>query len=478
MRCKPLVTSPGVTDIRTGKSLPFHPITRTNRHSTLSVGVRALIVAFLATVLGLGAGVARAHNAYDTSTPVDGEVLAASPTEWTITFTKDVPLASASAEIITADGVRADLGPAQTGPQANLIRFALPAALSGPVALRWKLVSDDGHVVSGRVAFTVDSTGTDLTALPSTTPSVVDAPTPLPTFDDTDPAPEPVRWFVRLAVYAALLLAGGLILSELFIAQGSLRSQRGSLVLRAAGGTLAVGSLLQLLFLLGDIHRKSAFGAIGKLGDAFDSTALGMTTLRLLTGAAILAISILSIDEADEERVSKLMIGLLGIFAVGLAYTSHSRSRAWPVLGVPADVAHTAAVATWLGGLAILLFVVIPLVEDRDALESFTRFGRAATIAVPVIVGTGVIQTLRLHGGITTLFSQSHGRVLLVKILIVIAMLALANKSRQLNLRRIADEPARLATRRRQRVRAGLTECAVGGVVVAVTAALVTSNFG
>ncbi|MBU3718509.1 MAG: hypothetical protein FGM45_09425 [Actinobacteria bacterium] len=442
------------------------------------MGVRALIVAFLATVLGLGAGVARAHNAYDTSTPVDGEVLAASPTEWTITFTKDVPLDSASAEIITADGVRTDLGPAQAGPQANIIRFALPASLSGPVGLRWKLVSDDGHVVSGRVGFTVDSAGTGLTTLPSATPSVVDAPTPLPTFDDTNPAPEPVRWFVRLVVYAALLLVGGLILSELFIAQGSLRSQRGSLVLRAAGGALAVGSLLQLLFLLGDIHGKSVVGALGKLGDAFDSTALGMTTLRLLAGAAILAISFLSIDKADEERVSKLMVGLLGIFAVGLAYTSHSRSRAWPVLGVPADVAHTAAVAAWLGGLAILLFVVIPLVDDRDALESFTRFGRAATIAVPVIVGTGVIQTLRLHGGITTLFSQTHGRVLLVKILIVIAMLALANKSRQLNLRRIADEPARLATRRRQLVRAGLTECAVGGVVVAITAALVTSNFG
>jgi len=467
------------------------------------VGVRALIVAFLATVLGLGAGVARAHNAFDSSTPADGEVLAAAPTEWTITFTKDVPLDSASAEIITADGVRADLGPAQAGPQANIIRFALPAALTGPVGLRWKLVSDDGHVVSGRVAFTVNAptsaspTTTPVTSVAgpevsSTEPTVVVtlAPTtePLPaapleveappTFDDTNPAPEPVRWFVRLAVYAALLLTGGLILSELFIAQGSLRSQRGSLVLRAAGGTLAVGSLLQLLFLLGDIHGKSVLGAIGKLGDAFDSTALGMTTLRLLAGAAVLAISFLSIDEADEERVSKLMIGLLGIFAVGLAYTSHSRSRAWPVLGVPADVAHTAAVATWLGGLAILLFVVIPLVDDRDALESFTRFGRAATIAVPVIVGTGVIQTLRLHGGITSLFSQSHGRVLLVKILIVIAMLALANKSRQLNLRRIADEPARLATRRRQLVRAGLTECAVGGVVVTVTAALVTSNFG
>ena len=444
----------------------------------LLVSVRTLIVAFLATVLGVGASVALAHNAYDSSTPADGEVLTTAPAEWTITFTKDVPLDSASAEIITADGVRADLGPALAGPQANIIRFALPAALSGPVGLRWKLVSDDGHVVSGRVAFTVDVTGGAVSTLPSATPGVVDKPTPLPSFSDTNPAPEPVRWFVRLAVYVALLLIGGLVLSELFIAQGSLRSQRGSLVMRAAGGTLALGSLLQLLFLLGDIHGKSVIGAIGQLGDAFDSTPLGMTTLRLLAGLCIAAISFVRIDEADEERVSKLTIGLLAIFAIGLAYTSHSRSRAWPVLGVPVDVAHTTAVAAWLGGLAVLLFVVIPLVDDRDALESFTRFGRAATIAVPVIVGTGVIQTLRLHGGITSLFSQSHGRVLLLKLVFVVAMLALANKSRQLNLRRIADEPARLATRRRQLVRAGLTECAVGGVVVAVTAALVSANFG
>jgi putative copper export protein len=66
----------------------------------------------------------------------------------------------------------------------------------------------------------------------------------------------------------------------------------------------------------------------------------------------------------------------------------------------------------------------------------------------------------------------------LVKLAFVIALLAVANKSRQLNLRRIADEPARIATRRRQLVRAGVTECAIGGLVVAITAALVTSNFG
>ncbi|MBU3690310.1 MAG: hypothetical protein B7C54_04425 [Acidimicrobiales bacterium mtb01] len=427
---------------------------------------------------GLGADVALAHNSYDSSSPADGEVLTAPPAEWVVTFAKDVPLESASAEIITADGVRADLPPAVAGPQANIIRFALPAALSGPVGLRWKLVSEDGHVVSGRVAFTIDAAAAATPGVAVTTPVAVEPVATPPSFDDTNPAPEPVRWFVRLAVYAALLLAGGLVMSELLVAQGTLRSARGGLLLRVAGGTLAVGSLIQLLVLLGDIHGTSIFGAIGKLGDAFDSTALGMTTLRMLASLAILWAAFTRVDEADEERVSKLLIGLLGIFALGLAYTSHSRSRAWPVLGVPADLAHTAAVAVWLGGLAVLVSVVVPLVDDRDALESFRRFGRAATVAVPVIVGTGVVQTLRLHGGITTLFSQSHGRLLLVKLLVVVAMLAVANKSRQLNLRRLADEPARIASRRRQLTQAGLTECAIGGVIVALTAALVTSNFG
>ena len=434
----------------------------------------ALVVIFL----GIGADVARAHNSYDSSTPADGDVLGVSPPEWTITFANEVPLDSASAEIITADGVRADLGAALAGPQSNVIRFALPENLSGAIGLRWKLIGQDGHVVSGRVGFTVDPTITTPGAVPPSTPTTTATTEEAPQFSDTNPAPEPVRWLVRLAVYVALLVLAGLVVSELFIAQGTLRSERGSLLLRVSGSTLTVGSLLQVLFLLGDIHGTSIFGAVGKLSDSFDSTALGMTTLRLFVGITVLCVSFVRFAESDEERVSRSMIGLLGLFGLALAFTGHSRSRAWPVLGVPADVAHTAAIATWLGGLAILLLVVLPMVDDRDALETFRRFGRLATIAVPVMIGTGVVQTLRLHGGITTLFSQTHGRVLLLKLVLVVGMLALANKSRKINLRRIADEAGRVATRRQQLTRAALTECAVGGTVVAVTAILVTSNFG
>lgn len=434
-------------------------------------------------MLGLGVDVARAHNSYDSSTPADNEVLATAPTEWVVTFTNDVPLDSASAEIISSDGIRSDLGPAQPGPRANVVRFSLPNGLTGSIGLRWKLTSDDGHVVSGRVSFTVDSTATAATTEATTATSTgagvpVESESAVPDWSESNPAPEPVRWFVRLAVYSALLLAGGLAISELLVARGTLASRRGSLVLRTAGGVLALGSLLQLLILLGDIHGDSIIGAISKLGDAFDSTALGMTTIRVLVGAAVLGVSFLQVGESDEVRVSRVMMVLLAMFVLALAYTSHSRSRAWPALGIPTDVAHTAAVATWLGGLAVMVVVVLPMVNDRDALEAFRSFGRAATIAVPVIVVTGVVQTLRLHGGLTTLVSQTHGRVLLLKIVAVAVMLALANKSRRLNLSHIADEPSRLATRRQQLTRASIVEAATGGLVIAVTAALVTSDFG
>lgn len=443
-----------------------------------SIAVRALALTCLTAVLGFGAGIAHAHNSYDSSTPADNDVLEVSPSEWIVSFAKDVPLDSASAEMISADGVRSDLGPALPGPQANIVRFALPADLAGTTGLRWKLVSNDGHVISGRVSFTVDPTAGISTNSSSDANAPAEIEPVFPSWSESSSASEPVRWMVRFAVYLGLLLVGGLVLSELVMARGTLSSRRGSLVLRGAGGTLAIGSLLQVLFLLGDINDTSVIGALGKLADSFDSTPLGMTMIRFVTGVAVLGLSFVRVDESDEVHVSRLLAVLFGIFSVGLAYTSHSRSRAWPVLGVPADVVHTAAVTAWLGGLAILLLVVIPVVNDRDALYTFRRFGRAATIAVPVIVATGVVQTLRLHGGITTIFTQSHGRVLLLKLGVVTAMLALANKSRRFNLSRITDEPSRHTTRRRELTRASLAEIAVGGIVVAITAALVTSDFG
>lgn len=447
----------------------------TIRLHRLSTRPRLLVASVIAGLIVAFPGLAHAHNAYDSSEPSDGQVVSEAPAEWVVTFEKDVTLDSASAEAIDSSGVRLELGPAQAGSAPNVIRFALPVNLSGSITLRWKLIGTDGHVISGRIGFLVDSSAAAV-APPST--SGMSNPTDTTArFESVDPTtPEPIRWFLRLVVFVAALAVGGLVLAELFLAQGTLASARGRRLLRASAGALTIGSFVQLLILLSDFHGGSIIGSITELGGSFDSTPLGMAAIRLLVGLAIALVGFARIEIADETPVARRIGALLIIFLFGLAYTSHSRSQAWPLLGIPADIVHTAAVATWLGGLLVMMTVIAPQVSDRDLLYTFRRFGRAATFAVPVIVFTGVIQTLRLHGGFSTLFTEQHGRMLLLKLVTVATMLALAKKSRDLNLKRIAEEPQRLSAHRSRLMKAAFQEALAGGAVIGVTAALVNSN--
>ena len=64
--------------------------------SKLIVFLLSLFVALFA----FGVNPALAHNAFDSSSPSEGDLLETSPSGWTITFTKSVPLDSFSGEVI------------------------------------------------------------------------------------------------------------------------------------------------------------------------------------------------------------------------------------------------------------------------------------------------------------------------------------------------------------------------------------------
>jgi len=149
----------------------------------------------------------------------------------------------------------------------------------------------------------------------------------------------------------------------------------------------------------------------------------------------------------------------------------------WPVLGVPADVVHTAATAVWLGGLIVFVFFVLPTLQPSQSIEAFRRFGTAATYAVAAMVVSGIIQTLRLHGSIITLFTQSHGRWLLLKLLLVAAMLKIGDINRRRLLRKLPSDDAGVANRVALLRRASITEIVNGGLVMLVTAVLVSASF-
>lgn len=441
-------------------------------------------------VLGLAIGVtlllsdqvALAHNSIDGSSPADGESVAAPLNEWVISFTNDVPLNSASAEIINADGVRTPLTNPAHGDSEKIVRFPLPENLSGSVSGRWRLVSTDGHVVSGRVQFTITTgptTNSAITTLPSQNSSTTDTPVNSQVQESSffGFAQEPTRWALRFTGYGALFLLGGLLFAQFNFAQGVLSDPKALLTARGSALALTVVPAVQGLLFVSDLNDSSLFSAIFSIKDALSSTPGSMFLLRAVSGGAFIYLIAQRPIHNFSATFSKLASVNALVYLTTLSYTGHARSFGAPWLGIPVDMAHTAASAVWLGGLIVLIFLVAPRCESEKLLGVFVKFGDVAKLAVITILVTGVIQTLRLHGGITTLFTSSHGQLLLLKLVVVALMLKVGDINRRRLFRYAGSPNVAIEKRRALLVRASCTEAAIGAMVVALTAALVTSSF-
>jgi copper transport protein len=430
---------------------------------------------------GFGAQPASAHNALATSIPAAGAVLTEVPASWALTFTKDVPLESASAELVAASGVRTALPAPTYGVSKKEILFALPPDLNGAMTGRWRLVGTDGHVITERVSFTVNVPGVTTTTVmvgPETGGAEIsDVVMPTEVMTDDAVTSEPVRWGLRAFGYAALLLVGGLLFTELFVAQSVLSASRARETLLASGAMLTAVSLAQTLIFLDDSRDFGVASSVFHILDAFDTTAGSMYFVRFLTTAVLLVGIVRARNTSLPVLIAPPMMALGVAYLVSLAYTSHSRSMAWPVLGVPADVIHTAAAAAWLGGLIIFVLFVIPSLQPAQSFEAFRRFGDMAKYAVIAMLVTGVIQTLRLHGNLLTLFTQNHGRWLLLKLVLVALMLKIGDINRRRLLRKMPDNDEAFAGRVALLRRASITEIVNGGLVMVATAFLVTSSF-
>lgn len=425
------------------------------------------------------AQLAQAHNSFDDSVPRDGAVLTVAPTTWTATFKKSVPLASASGEVVDASGVRTALAAPRQGSSDKEIVFDLPPNLSGNVTARWRLIGTDGHVISGRISLSISAPASATTLGPVQQPSPDTSETtvaPAPLQSENFVTPEPVRVALRLVNYAALVLLGGLLFVEYYLAKGSVTTFAARRIVRASTIALVAAPLASFFIFLNDVRDT---------GESFTSafsTALSLTPGLMLAARAAIGVLLagflhFAIQRGEMTKPFLHRIGALFIIScVALAYGGHSRSQAVPLLGIPADVLHVIGISLWLGGLAALLLVVIPAVSTEQSLEAFTRFGRVAQPAFIVILVTGVMQSLRLHGGITTLFSTTHGLLLLVKIGVVLIMVKFAAKNRQTIATQVRRGSPLSESTKAHLIRASLFEASTGLVVIGITSVLVAAS--
>ncbi len=442
---------------------------------------------------------AQAHNSLTTSEPADESILVQPPSQWSLTFTGDVPLESASGELVLSDGTRLALSPPTHGASTSTIVFPLPAGLMGPISARWRLVGTDGHVISGRVQFQIENTppstepsSTTTTSLapvsqlpPATISPTTAAELPQTTADETpisvvpmspmvDPIPEGTRWPLQGLSYLGLIICGGLLFAEVAVAPGILRRRRALLAFQ--GGSLLlfiIPAILSLIY-IADVKGVRLSRAPEHLFELFTSTSGSMLAVRTAVGL-LLVMTTLAVDQLASKR--QLIHGALALVIVHIVtspFTGHSWSMRWRTIGVTADIVHLGAITIWIGGLFAIVFFVLPAARTGNAVIAYIRFSRYAAWSLAAIVATGLVQTVRLHGGDLSSFNSTHGLLLGIKVLLVGVMIVPAWKSRLALSQRVSDADLAL---RSHLLRVTAFETGLGVLILFVSAALIRASF-
>jgi copper transport protein len=98
-----------------------------------------------------------AHAHLESAQPVDGSIVAASPSEVRLMFSESVALLSLTLKK-EGGGAARQLGPLPRDA-ARYQSVPLPRLTEGVYTLRYRAVSDDTHEAKGRLRFTVSAAG-------------------------------------------------------------------------------------------------------------------------------------------------------------------------------------------------------------------------------------------------------------------------------------------------------------------------------
>lgn len=456
-------------------------------------GRRLVLLAFALSVLFAVAlpDAASAHNTLLASDPPDGATLASAPAQITWEFDNSVPLETMTVTLIDDTGARSELGGSTHGPGGDTqVITPLPALPAGEVSLRWRLVGPDGHPITGRVDFAItaaptatvapalepDSTSvTPPTVAPPVAPLEVDADTGL---DDggASSTPSTLRWVLRYASYLAMIAVVGTLLTTAYVWRGAGTQPLLQQLVRI--GLLAVAALgfVQLLVVASDISGDAPWSSLGSIDAALSTDAGVALMVRVVIAIAMWIVVVEYSTVQPDVYVAAMSLAGLGLLATW-AFAGHSSSMRWPTLGVLTDVAHHAAAAGWIAGLAIVGWIVLPRERPDVIIPVVRRFSRFAATCVGVLIVTGIAQSIRLVGNPVDLLDATHGRLLAVKLVAFAGMLVLANANRRrLDARLDAADPVRIAIGPLRQTM--LAEFAIGLVIVALTAAMVVSSPG
>jgi copper transport protein len=418
---------------------------------------------------------AEAHATLVSTSPQAGSVVATAPHRIVLRFDDPVQPVANGTEVVASDGRSVLGGPPHTAPgDARALVIPLrPGLGDGDYTVRWRIVSADGHIISGVLAI-----GVGLGRAPPEAILTANVATDWPYL------------IARFAYFAGLaLLIGGTVFRVAVSgpaiaalpaprrAMARLRESHRSTPLLTLTAALMLGGGWVALTRQGaevaGVSFWQAFNHAGPVGSALEATRFGREFGRGIDVAAAFVVAAagafaLSSRWRAAALVAAVPATLLGAWTVVVpGLSGHAGDPGRGTLTVVVDALHVAAASVWIGGLAQLV-VVVPhalrglsgeeLASARSAITR--RFSAIAIGCVGVLAITGVARALWEVGTPSQAWSTGYGRTLVVKTALFSAVILLGYRNRRA-LDRFAD------VRRR-----ALAELALLGAVLAAVTVL------
>jgi putative copper resistance protein D len=246
----------------------------------------------------------------------------------------------------------------------------------------------------------------------------------------------------RLLHYAAMTTLAGVSFFPLYayaFAEPKKLSRRRQAVLLPASAAALLSGLLWFVFSVANMS--------GAWADVADHevlwTVLNETTFGgVWMARMLLAVLIVGVTAGRPSRMGiagrdLVTAFLAAVLLASLAGTGHAQiEEGWTkIVHIASDAAHLLAAGAWLGGLVPLGFILLDYSRgDREPIVDvdrvLMRFSSMGYVAVATLIVSGLVNSWFLVGSVSSLLRTPYGQILLGKLALFAAMLALAAANR------------------------------------------------
>ena len=419
-------------------------------------------LAILVGVLALGTTAASAHATLESSSPADGQSVLTSPSEIRITFSEAVTTISGALSVLNADGKTVDVGNTEVVGGRTLVAPISETLSDGTYVATYRVLSADGHPVSGSILFGVGNGALDRSAQPSST---------------GDRLWEIIGGISRFIMYLAALVAAGVAFFLAFIHDHA--EDRWRIV-----PFVRIGSILALLSAIGIVMSQAALLTGKGAGAVTDSNVLrDVLNQNLGWSLALLMIGLAAVHLSTDipKKVVSQSLAVYGGLAVTVSFAvwGHATELSPTAISLAADAIHATAAALWLGGLVGLVMVLSVRTPEtvRATAGIIGRFSRMAFWSVIALTLAGLTLTITGSGAsLNSILTTTWGQLVLAKIgltLIVVLIAAWNRRTLVPSLTSPTENTDELAVRWATLLRTIRAEAVLLVAVVALTAIVV-----